>query len=189
VIVLEESKGLTTLEEIKAINDPYRLQIVFYYQRMGRAATVKEIADNMGEVPAKVHYHVKKLESAGILRLSHTKNVNGIIAKYYELTARDFHIKVNNINPEISRQVASQNVQLTVIAAYDSSKKIVVEDTPEDTNVMLSTNTLYMTEEKARELKKILHDFVKNYKVDRGEEGAKEYHLFNVLAPVKSIKK
>ncbi len=186
---MEENKGLTTLEEIKAINDPYRLQIVFYYQRMGRAATVKEIADNMGEVPAKVHYHVKKLESAGILRLSHTKNVNGIIAKYYELTARDFHIKVNNINPEISRQVASQNVQLTVIAAYDSSKKIVVEDTPEDTNVMLSTNTLYMTEEKAKELKKIIHDFVKNYKVDRGEEGAREYHLFNVLAPVKSIKK
>lgn len=186
---MEESKGLTTLEEIKAINDPYRLQIIFCFQRMGRAATVKEIADNMSEVPAKVHYHVKKLESAGILRLSHTKNVNGIIAKYYELTARDFHIKVNNIDPDISKQVASQNVKLTLMAAYDSSKKIVVEDTLDDTNVLLGTNTLYLTDEKLMEYKKMLREFVKTYKVDKGEEGAKEYHLFNVLAPIKSIKK
>lgn len=186
---MEESKGLTTLEEIKAINDPYRLQIIFCYQRMGRAATVKEIADNMGEVPAKVHYHVKKLESAGILKLSHTKNVNGIIAKYYELTARDFHIKVNNLDSDISKQVASQNVKLTVMAAYESSKKIVVEDTPEDSNVMLGTNTLYLTDEKVKELKGIIRGFVKTYKVNSGEENAKEYHFFNVLAPVKSIKK
>lgn len=186
---MEESKGLTTLEEIKAINDPYRLQIVFCFQRMGRAATVKEIADNMGEVPAKVHYHVKKLESAGILRLSHTKTVNGIIAKYYELTAKDFYIKANNLNSDISKQVARQNVKLTVMAAYDSSKKIVVEDTPDDTNVMLSTNTLYLTEEKINEFKKMLREFVKTNKIDRGEEEAREYHLFNVLAPIKSIKK
>lgn len=186
---MEESKGLTTLEEIKAINDPYRLRIVFCFQRMGRAATVKEIADNMGEVPAKVHYHVKKLESAGILNLSHTKTVNGIIAKYYELTARDFHIKVKNLDPDISKQVVSQNLKLTVIAAYDSSKKIVVEDTPEDTNIMLGTNTLYLTDESVEEFKKMFREFVKTYKVDRGEEGAKEYHLFNVLAPIKSIKK
>lgn len=186
---MEESKGLTTLEEIKAINDPYRLQIVFCFQRMGRPATVKEIADNMGEVPAKVHYHVKKLESAGILRLSHTKNVNGIIAKYYELTAKDFHIKVNNIDSDISKQVATQNVKLTVMAAYDSSKKIVVEDTLDDKGISLGTNTLYLTDEKVMELRKMLREFVKTYKVDRGEEGAREYHLFNVLAPVKSIKK
>ncbi len=40
----------------------------------------------MGEVPAKVHYHVKKLESAGILKLQHTKEINGIVAKFYQPT-------------------------------------------------------------------------------------------------------
>lgn len=186
---MEESKDITTLEEIKAINDPYRLQIIFCFQRMGRAATVKEIADNMGEVPAKVHYHVKKLESAGILKLSHTKNVNGIIAKYYELTARDFHIRASNLDSDISKKVASQNVKLTLMAAYESSKKIVIEDIPEDTSVSLGTHTLYLTDEKAKELKAMLREFVKANKVNRGVEGASEYHFFNVLAPVKSIKK
>lgn len=194
VIGLEESKGLTTLEEIKAINDPYRLQIIFYYQRMGRAATVKEIADNMGEVPAKVHYHVKKLESAGILRLSYTKNINGIIAKYYELTARDFHIKVDNIkvdnmSPDVSKQVAEQNFKLTVIAAYDSSKKIAVEDAAEDSKPMFNINTLYMTDEKLIEFRKMMFEYIKKYKIDTHEENAKEVHFFNVMVPVKSINK
>jgi DNA-binding Lrp family transcriptional regulator len=194
VIGLEESKGLTTLEEIKAINDPYRLQIIFYYQRMGRAATVKEIADNMGEVPAKVHYHVKKLESAGILRLSYTKNINGIIAKYYELTARDFHIKVDNIkvdnmSPDVSKQVAEQNFRLTVIAAYDSSKKIAVEDAAEDSKPMFNINTLYMTDERVKEFRTTIYEYIKKYKIDTHEEDAKEVHFFNVMVPVKSIKK
>lgn len=186
---MEESKNLTTLDEIKAINDPYRLQIIFCFQRMGRAATVKEIADNMSEVPAKVHYHVKKLEGANILKLSHTKTVNGIIAKYYELTAREFRISVDNMDSDISKQVALHNVKLTVMAAYDSSKKIVMEDTPEDTNAIFSTNTLYLTDEKVRELKTMIREFVKVYKINREEENAKEYHFFNVLAPIKSIKK
>lgn len=186
---MEESKNLTTLDEIKAINDPYRLQIIFCFQRMGRAATVKEIADNLGEVPAKIHYHVKKLEAANILQLSHTKTVNGIIAKYYELTAREFHISVDSMDPDISKQVARQNVKLMVLAAYDSSKRIVMEHTPEDTNIMLGTNTLYLTDEKAKELKNMIREFVKVHKINKGEENAKEYHFFNLLAPIKSIKK
>jgi DNA-binding transcriptional ArsR family regulator len=186
---MDETRSLTTLEEIKAMNDPYRLQIFFYFQRMGRPATVKEIADNMGEVPAKVHYHVKKLESAGILRLAYTKNVNGIIAKYYELTARDFNIRVNNLAPDVSKKVVDHNIKLTMMAAYDNSKKIIIEQIEEGCNPMLSINTLHLTDEKVKELRKILSDFIKSNKDNKDEEGAKEYHFFNVLGPIKSIKK
>jgi predicted transcriptional regulator len=189
VIRMDETRSLTTLEEIKAVNDPYRLQIFFYFQRMGRPATVKEIADNMGEVPAKVHYHVKKLESVGFLRLAYTKNVNGIIAKYYELTARDFNIKVNNLAPDVSRKVVEHNVKLTMMAAYDNSKKVIIEQSIEGSNPVLSINTLYLTEEKVKELRKVLSDFIKANKENKNEEGTKEYHFFTVLGPIKSINK
>lgn len=54
-----EHKVLSTIEEIKIYSDPYRIQIMNMFNRQGRPSTVKEIADQMGEVPAKVHYHVK----------------------------------------------------------------------------------------------------------------------------------
>lgn len=64
--------NLTTLEQIKAYSDPYRLKIITYLRNNQESATVKEIADFFGEVPAKVHYHIKKLEKAGILELVKT---------------------------------------------------------------------------------------------------------------------
>lgn len=68
-----------------------------HYFRLNKPSTVKQIADEMGDVPAKVHYHVKKLEMAGILRLNHTKEINGIIAKYYEPTAKTYKIENQEI--------------------------------------------------------------------------------------------
>lgn len=94
---MKNVKVLTTLDEIKSFTDPYRIIIMKHYFRLGKPATVKQIADEMGDVPAKVHYHVKKLEAAGILRLNHTKEINGIVAKYYEPTAKTYKIENQEI--------------------------------------------------------------------------------------------
>lgn len=90
---MEKEKVLTTLDQIKAYSDPYRIEILFSFKKFDRPATCKEIADSMGEVPAKVHYHIKKMEKAGVLNLVYTKNINGIVAKYYEPAAENFEIK------------------------------------------------------------------------------------------------
>ena len=90
---MKDVKHLKTLEEIRAISDPYRYKILNCFYKIGEPITVKQLADELGEVPAKVHYHVKKMEKAGLLTLVHTKEINGIIAKYYEPTARHFRIE------------------------------------------------------------------------------------------------
>lgn len=59
---------------------------------MKKPATVKQIADKLGEVPANIHYHVKKLEKSNIVSLDHTEEIRGIIAKYYKPTAERFEI-------------------------------------------------------------------------------------------------
>jgi len=107
---MKNVKILTTLEEIKSFTDPYRIIIMKHYFRLNKPSTVKQIADEMGDVPAKVHYHVKKLEAAGILRLNYTKEINGIVAKYYEPTAKTFKIE----NKEIGKfQFNNQIVDFT----------------------------------------------------------------------------
>ncbi len=54
-------RKISSDEEIKIFSDPYRMKIINAYIKAGKALTVKGVADLMGEVPAKVHYHVKKI--------------------------------------------------------------------------------------------------------------------------------
>lgn len=105
---MKETMTLTTIEEIKTYSDPYRLRIITFLRNSREEATVKEIADYLGEVPAKIHYHIKKLERAGIIELVRTKEVKGIIAKYYYLTANNYLIEGEEINIQTKRVYKSQ---------------------------------------------------------------------------------
>jgi DNA-binding transcriptional regulator GbsR (MarR family) len=87
---------IKTDEELKIFSDPYRLRIISTYKENNQPLTAKGVADLMGEVPAKVHYHVKKLLSINILELDHIEIIKGIQAKYYKLTTDNFKIDYSN---------------------------------------------------------------------------------------------
>ena len=74
---------LKTDEEVKIAWDPYRLKILSTFRLSKEPLTVKQVADRMGEVPAKVHYHVQKLIRIDMLELIKTETIRGIVAKYY----------------------------------------------------------------------------------------------------------
>lgn len=117
---------LTSIDEIKAYSDPYRLKIISFLRNSREAATVKEVADYLGEVPAKIHYHIKKLEKNGILELVRTKEIKGIIAKYYYLTAENFIIESEEINKQTKVIYKSQILNI-VNEYYDKSKEKSIE--------------------------------------------------------------
>lgn len=119
---MKEVMKLVGIEQIKAYSDPYRLRIISFLRNTKEAATVKEIADYLGEVPAKVHYHIKKLEKVGILELVRTKEIKGIIAKYYYLTAENFVIEAEEINKQTKKVYKSQILNI-VNEYYDKSKE------------------------------------------------------------------
>jgi predicted Zn-ribbon and HTH transcriptional regulator len=89
---------IKTEEELKVFSDPYRLKIIHVFQSSSKPLTVKGCADVMGEVPAKVYYHVQKLIRIKILELDHIEVINGINAKYYKLVKERFSVKLNNDN-------------------------------------------------------------------------------------------
>lgn len=190
---MEEVKYLSTLDEIKAFSDPYRLQILTTYRKFDRPATVKEIADKLQETPAKVHYHVKKLEKVGILKLVDTKEINGIIAKYYLPTAERFVIKHKDHDKELHKVILSE-AQRVISNLYDNSKKMVLEeiirtDTEQEDNMkkdmteFITSSNLYLTKEDAKELAKHISKLSKKRKKNTEEETSK-YHMFAVLFPV-----
>ncbi len=123
---MKSVKTLTSMKEIKAFSDPYRMMIMKQYYKLARPATVKQIADEMSEVPAKVHYHVKKLESVGILKLKHTKEINGIIAKFYEPTAQTFKVFNQDIG-DISFNNQFSGDDGEIIEIFETTQKLFLE--------------------------------------------------------------
>lgn len=104
------------------MSDPFKYRILMTFYKMEQPATVKQIADAINEVPANVHYHVKKMEQAGILQLIHTKEINGIIAKYYEPTAKTFDIRCSEELEEPNKKLMLAESQQMVSEVYNSSK-------------------------------------------------------------------
>lgn len=175
-----ETKELTTLEEIKIYSDPYRLQILNVLNRMDRAATVKEVADRIGDVPAKVHYHMKKLERIGLVKIVSTKEINGIIAKYYEPFSGAVKIKrgENSEEPVIKELIRSETNKL-LSELFDQNRDRFFKNMSKDdeTTSMLTNTSLYMSEDEAREFFVELDKMLTPYKKKRGE-GYHEYEFF-----------
>jgi len=189
---MEDHQVLSTLEEIKAFSDPYRLQILSTYKELNRPATVKEIADKLKQTPAKVHYHVKKLEKVKILKLVETKEINGIIAKYYLPTADRFIIKSTSQNEELSKVILNET-QRVIDNIYENSKKVIINEIAyakfskdddhfeDDHDESIHSATIYLTKEDCYELNEFINKLT-NRKVKN--EKTRKYHLFTVLFPI-----
>ena len=83
---------LDTEERIKAFTHPYRMKLVHVFRETRRPMTATEVAKVLGDGPGKAHYHMRILESAGIVTVVRTESVNGITARYYEPTARHYSV-------------------------------------------------------------------------------------------------
>ena len=112
---------LKTPEEIEIYLNPFRMKIMRLMKSMDRPMTVTEIADEMGLAPAKVHYHVKKLVSIGVLALKYTKVINGIVAKYYDFATDSIALSV--MDSEGSTDVLRSKVMTEYGGYFDEAKQ------------------------------------------------------------------
>ncbi|MEO2213765.1 helix-turn-helix domain-containing protein [Paenibacillus amylolyticus] len=180
-----EHMVLSTIEEIKIYSDPYRIQIMNMFNRQGRPSTVKEIADQMGEVPAKVHYHVKKLEKIGLLTIVSTREINGIIAKYYEPFSGEIHLRhedEDNENSPLKQVFRSETLKLLNEMFEQSRQRFMYQAENED-RMFLSDMTLYATREEVEQLYKNIIKLCEPYTTKENQQGEHEvFQLFSALS-------
>ncbi len=81
---------ITTLEQLKAISDPLRLDIIELLSH--EPLTVKQIAGKLNQPATRLYYHVGELESAGFVTLVGTRVKSGIIEKYYRAVAEGIQV-------------------------------------------------------------------------------------------------
>jgi predicted ArsR family transcriptional regulator len=76
--------AVSSKEDIKIISSPQRQRIFKLLQMSDRPLHGKEIADKIGVKAPSAHFHIRKLEEIGAVKVSHTQSINGITATYYE---------------------------------------------------------------------------------------------------------
>lgn len=89
--LLQEEHVISEPEQFKALSDRKRLLILGIL--VGRQATVSQLADAIGDIPANIHHHVKLLERVGLIRLVETREKSGILEKYYRAVARRLSVE------------------------------------------------------------------------------------------------
>lgn len=171
---MKEVMEVSTLEEVRAYSDPYRLRILNEFYRYGEPATSKNIADIMGEVPSKVYYHVKKMEKYGILVMTHTKEINGIIAKYYEPAAESIVIKGPS---ELNLPDAASQYEQLIASVFEQGKGEFLRTVKRQKGKLgiVSSETVFLTKEEYEEYTK----YMKNLYAKKEKNGKrKAYYLF-----------
>lgn len=113
---------LNTAEAIETYIHPFRTKIMQVMREKGAPMTVKEIGDAMGQSAARIYYHVKKLEAIDVLRLDHTRLVNGITAKYYTFSHSSVAIEVPEDDEE-KREELNARLLWEYSAVFDRVKQ------------------------------------------------------------------
>tara|TARA_Y100000588_G_C14102796_1_gene859570 strand:- start:177 stop:794 length:618 start_codon:yes stop_codon:yes gene_type:complete len=178
---------LTSLNDIKTFSDPYRMMIYKTFSNAEEAITIKRVADIMGEVPAKVYYHAKKLIKLGVLELDHEENINGIIAKYYKSTDRRIIMSHDSLDEKHipSMLTETQKMISNVIddaksefidAMQHLSQKEQKDQEMDEGDGGLIVSRIYLTKEEVKDLYSYLLEMSEKKKNEKKDDASK--HLF-----------
>ncbi|WP_134122621.1 ArsR/SmtB family transcription factor [Kribbella kalugense] len=78
---------LEQLEQAEALFKPQRIEVL---RRLAEPATCGEVAEQLGQTPQRVYYHVKRLVEAGLVTQVDERKVRGIREGIYQATARSY---------------------------------------------------------------------------------------------------
>ena len=180
-------KLLKTDEEVRIAWDQYRLRIIAVFRLSKEPLTVKQVADIMGEVPAKVHYHVQKLLSIDYLELVKTEVIRGIIAKYYTCP----YDLVDYANTGISDKVyleygrnAHYSNFLRAIAFFSDSMQLTNQVMKKKSDLLFADSVcthevMYLTPEERDDFEQYIIQMMNKY--SEPGEGKKEYGFIGGL--------
>jgi DNA-binding transcriptional ArsR family regulator len=84
-ILPDDMFTIQDLETLKVVADPLRLQILNVLR--GSPRPVKELAKALHLPQTKLYYHIDLLEKHGLIRVTSTRVVSGILEKHYQATA------------------------------------------------------------------------------------------------------
>lgn len=177
-----ESYEIENIEQLRAIADMLRLRI--FEALLNKPMTVTQLGEELGEAPAKVHYHVRELERVGLLRLVETREKGGILEKYYQPIAREISVEKSLLPAPPDEALSMTGALLSQMKdGFQLAFRLALEQKEMKPRVSLSYTCMYITAEEQERLQKQIVELVKPYENRRGIEGEIEAPAFLIVYP------
>ncbi|HEU5367176.1 MAG TPA: helix-turn-helix domain-containing protein [Ktedonobacterales bacterium] len=177
---IPETYNLETLEQLRAAADPLRVRIVAHLSR--QAMTVTQLAGVLGEVPAKLHYHVRELEKVGLLKLVETREKGGILEKYYRAVAKTINAPgtlFQDVPPDEVEGMLNEVTQPFFQGFIQTTQHMLrtqAWDDP-DQRLVLSPEYYWMTADEFRQVNRQIDALLNPYREPRGIDREREQAL------------
>jgi predicted transcriptional regulator len=170
-----ESMKITSLEMLKVLTDPFRIQII---ESLGQPQTVKTVAQQLGVTPTKLYYHINMLEQHGLIRVVSTRIVSGILERSYQITANSFEVASSFASPNATLEDALGFMtsvldagKLEMRRAYNSGQFEMPSSPSEAKQAMLLTRTiLSLTEARAKKFRELMSKLLEKFSDEQSAE-------------------
>jgi len=168
---------VSNFDTLKVVADPTRLRILEVL--IEQPLTVKQVARKLEIAPTKLYYHVNLLEEHGLLTVTASRVVSGIIEKQYRTTAKNLTIDRSLLTLGGGQPDGGMATLLSLI--FDSTRSNVLkgidrglirmeEEDPIQRNAMLVYSLGKLTPEQYREFHGRLHTLIREF----GEAGSEK---------------
>ncbi|MER8185631.1 helix-turn-helix domain-containing protein [Kitasatospora sp. NPDC094015] len=88
-----KEREVNDIPTLKALADPVRLAILnALFKHEPEPLSVKEIAVELDDTPTKLYRHVKQLEQVGLIKVTETRLVSGIVESRYRNAQRSLRL-------------------------------------------------------------------------------------------------
>lgn len=184
---------IDSLETLKVLADPLRKRILGHFDQ---PRTVKEVARQLNTSPSKLYYHVNMLEEHGLLRVTETRIVSGIIEKQYQIAARIFRVRAGLLSP--TEDAGDEGLNMVLNDVLDSTREEILasvragvvdlrEDAEEYRKLRMGTMTISLTPEKMLEFYERLRALIEEMTgahTDEDDPDAIDFMLQYTMFPI-----
>ncbi len=161
---------LSSEKDLKIYMNPQRQKLMRIMEVKGEAMTPKQLSLELKISPSAVTSHIKKLEELGLVELDHTEKINGIQAKYYQLTNAEISLRANENKELYSDQEVLLNYLMNENWSHYLEYMKGLPENPETKALGDFVNGVaFLKEEDVMELKTYISTFLRTHKTK--EEG------------------
>lgn len=180
---------IKTRKQLDIYMNPQRQRLLKCLELNIAPMTPKQISDMLKISPSSVTFHLKKLVELGVVELDHTEMIHGIQAKFYKKVSVTI-----NLGAGIEGDLKKEKEVLADYFINDIWKgfkkymnTLQLKEESDIDNVVGDTKNgvLYMTDEEAKELKKIINQYMMNHSVPK--EDTKPWEVAIIAYPRKDV--
>jgi DNA-binding transcriptional ArsR family regulator len=174
---------IKTAEELTAIyGDLRRARILELLTQ--EALSVKQLAKLINESPQTTHYHTKRLEEAGLIKVVRKREVRGAVEKFYRAVAERFVLTRSLGEAAAKGGVVDLGSAVEMAHSLLLSSAYYVAETVDPPHSWLAIGTGPMDSEAAQTLDKPMAALYKQFEETRDPEATPKYALVVALVPL-----